>query len=131
MRDSARGLGVLVTAICNLTLPDRIIITGEVMRLAVVGHQALKEKTRELRDTRAKTPPISHSSSDNVEGAAGAAVLAIQSFALGTPRLFDSQARGIASTSKRLPVPPRTRAGDDPLFVSPVRLLGESVHARA
>lgn len=75
---------MLVAAICNLTLPDRIIIAGEGVRLAVVGCDTMLEKSRELRDPRAQTPPISFSSGDNVEWARGAAVLAIQAFALGT-----------------------------------------------
>lgn len=82
--DGARGLGVLLAAICNLTLPDRIIIAGEGVRLAVVGHDAMLRKARELRDPRAQMPPINYSSGDNVEWARGAAVLAIQAFALGT-----------------------------------------------
>lgn len=84
VHDAARGLGVLIAAVCNLTLPDRIIIAGEGVRLAVVGHDTLQGKARELRDPRAHTPPIDYSSGDNVEWARGAAVLAIQAFALGT-----------------------------------------------
>lgn len=84
VRDAARGLGVLIAAICNLTLPDRIIIAGEGVRLAVIGYDTLLQKARELRDPRAQTPPIDFSSGDNVEWARGAAVLAIQAFALGT-----------------------------------------------
>lgn len=84
VHDAARGLGVLVAAICNLTLPDRIIFAGEGVRLAVVGQETLLEKARDLRDRRAQTPPIDFSSGDNVEWARGAAVLAIQAFALGT-----------------------------------------------
>ncbi|MBW9119844.1 ROK family transcriptional regulator [Microbacterium trichothecenolyticum] len=84
IHDAARGVGVLIAAVCNLTLPDRIIIAGEGVRLAVVGHDTLVEKTRELRDPRAHTPPINYSSGDNVEWARGAAVLAIQAFALGS-----------------------------------------------
>lgn len=84
VHDAARGLGVLIAAVCNLTLPDRIIIAGEGVRLAVIGHDTLLQEARELRDPRAQTPPINYSSGDNVEWARGAAVLAIQAFALGT-----------------------------------------------
>lgn len=84
VHDAARGLGVLIAAICNLTLPDRIIVAGEGVRLAVIGHDILLQRARELRDPRAQTPPINFSSGDNVEWARGAAVLAIQAFALGT-----------------------------------------------
>ena len=84
VHDAASGLGVLIAAVCNLTLPDRIIIAGEGVRLAVIGHDTLLQKAREFRDPRAQTPPINYSSGDNVEWARGAAVLAIQAFALGT-----------------------------------------------
>lgn len=82
--DAARGLGVLVAAICNLTLPDRVIIGGEGVRLAAVAHETLVAATREFRDPRASTPPLTLASGDNAEWARGAAVLAIQSFVLGT-----------------------------------------------
>ncbi|MCS5732092.1 ROK family protein [Herbiconiux moechotypicola] len=84
VHDAARGLGVLIAAVCNLTLPERIIIAGEGVRLAMIGHETLLQQARELRDPRAQTPLIDYSSGDNIEWARGAAVLAIQAFALGT-----------------------------------------------
>ncbi|MGO2658165.1 ROK family protein [Mycetocola reblochoni] len=83
VRDAARGLGVLLAGICNLVLPERIIIAGEGVRVAEIGHDTLLESIRSLRDERASTPPISFSTGTNVEWARGAAVLAIQTFALG------------------------------------------------
>lgn len=83
VQDAARGLGVLIAAVCNLTLPQRIIIAGEGVRLAEVGWQTLLQSVRDHRAPKAHTPPIDLSSGDNLEWARGAAVLAIQAFALG------------------------------------------------
>jgi len=83
--DATNGLGILVAAICNLTLPERIIIAGEGVQLAEAGHETMLQSVAAHRAPEAQTPPISYSSGDNVEWARGAAVLAIQSFALGTP----------------------------------------------
>ena len=81
--DAARGLGVLLAAICNLALPDRIIVAGEGVGLAAVGSDPLRQTLLALRDPRTSTPPIDLASGDNTEWARGAAVLAIQAFALG------------------------------------------------
>lgn len=81
--EAAGGLGVLIAAVCNLTLPDRIIIAGEGVRLAAVGAEATRSSLAQHRDPRAPMPPLTLASGDNVEWARGAAVLAIQAFALG------------------------------------------------
>ena len=83
VRDAARGLGILLAAICNLTLPERIIIGGEGVQLAELGQEAMMESLQTMRDPRAHTPTINLTTGDNVEWARGAAVLAIQAFALG------------------------------------------------
>lgn len=83
VRDAAHGLGILIAAICNLVLPQRIIVGGEGVRLAAIGYDAMTDAVHAHRDSRATTPPIVLSSGDNLEWARGAAVLAIQAFALG------------------------------------------------
>ena len=82
--DAGQGLGRLIAAICNLTLPQRIIIAGEGVRLAAVAHDALYRGINLDRDPRATTPPIVLGSKDNVQWCRGAAVLAIQAFVHGT-----------------------------------------------
>ena len=82
--DAGQGLGRLIAAICNLTLPQRIIIAGEGVRLAAVAHDALYRGIKLDRDPRATTPPIVLGSKDNVQWCRGAAVLAIQAFVHGT-----------------------------------------------
>ncbi len=83
IEDAARGLGILVAAVCNLVLPQRVIIAGEGVRLAEVGWDTLVQSIRDHRAPQSHLPPIELSSGDNLEWARGAAVLAIQAFALG------------------------------------------------
>jgi predicted NBD/HSP70 family sugar kinase len=82
--DAGRGLGRLIAAICNLTLPQRIIIAGEGVRLASVAEEAVRKGIAMDRDPRATTPPIVLGTKDNVDWCRGAAVLAIQAFVHGT-----------------------------------------------
>ena len=82
--DAGRGLGRLIAAICNLTLPERIIIAGEGVELAAIARETMLKSLRADRDPTAETPPIHLASGDNVEWCRGAAVLAIQAYALGT-----------------------------------------------
>ncbi|MDQ0823300.1 putative NBD/HSP70 family sugar kinase [Arthrobacter sp. V4I6] len=82
--DAGRGLGRLIAAICNLTLPQRIIIAGEGVRLAYIAGDAMREGIAMDRDPRASTPPIVLGTKDNVQWCRGAAVLAIQAFVHGT-----------------------------------------------
>jgi predicted NBD/HSP70 family sugar kinase len=83
VHDAASGLGILLAAICNLTLPQRIVIAGEGVRLATLGRELILTSMAKMRDPRAHTPPIDFATGDNIEWARGAAVLAIQAFALG------------------------------------------------
>lgn len=82
--DAGRGLGRLIAAVCNLTLPQRIIIAGEGVRLAYIVADAMREGIAKDRDPRASTPPIVLGTKNNVDWCRGAAVLAIQAFVHGT-----------------------------------------------
>lgn len=82
--DAGRGLGRLIAAVCNLTLPQRIIIAGEGVRLASIVADAIREGIARDRDPRASTPPIVLGTKNNVDWCRGAAVLAIQAFVHGT-----------------------------------------------
>ncbi|MGI6879754.1 ROK family transcriptional regulator [Microbacterium sp. gxy059] len=81
--EAARGLGVLLAAICNLTLPRRIVIAGEGARIAEIGEETMRRSLASLRAAEATTPPIVLAEEGGVEWARGAAALAIQAFVLG------------------------------------------------
>jgi predicted NBD/HSP70 family sugar kinase len=78
--EAGRGLGRLLAAICNLTLPERLIIGGEGVGLARVARGALDVGFVADRDPEATTPEIILATGSNAEWCRGAAVLAIQAF---------------------------------------------------
>ena len=81
--DAGRGLGRLLAAIANLTAPELVIIGGEGVRLVSVARAAVDEGMRADRDPRARRIPLTTMAGDDADWCRGAAVLAIQTFALG------------------------------------------------
>ena len=82
--DAGRGLGRLLAAIANLTLPELVIIGGEGVRLVSVAREAVEAGMRADRDPRARDIPLATLPGDDTDWCRGAAVLSIQTFALGT-----------------------------------------------
>ena len=82
--DAGRSLGRLLAAIANLTLPERVVIGGEGVRLAEVAAEAIAEGVRSHRDARTRPIPLTIRSGENIEWCRGAAVVAIQAFVLGS-----------------------------------------------
>ena len=82
--DAGRSLGRLLAAIANLTLPERVVIGGEGVRLAEVATEAIEEGVRSHRDARTRPIPLTIRSGENIEWCRGAAVVAIQAFVLGS-----------------------------------------------
>lgn len=81
--DAGRGLGRLLAAVANLTVPQLIVIGGEGARLAVVAKAAVTEGFRADRDPRAHDVPLTMMPGGGLDWCRGAAVLAIQEFAQG------------------------------------------------
>ena len=81
--DAGRGLGRLLAAIANLTMPQTVVLGGEGVRLAEVASEAVAEGMRADRDPRTRPVPLIIRSGDNTEWCRGAAVVAIQTFVLG------------------------------------------------
>lgn len=84
--DAARGLGRLLAAVANLTVPQMIVLGGEGVRLVEVAHDAVLEGLALDRDPRAQAIPLVTTTGDNTEWCRGAAVIAIQTHVLGTTR---------------------------------------------
>ncbi|WP_232422881.1 ROK family transcriptional regulator [Cellulosimicrobium cellulans] len=82
--DAGGALGRLVAAAANFTMPDRIVLGGEGVRLADVAHDALLAGLHSDRDPLARDPQLATLSPSFTEWASGAAVIAIQTFVLGT-----------------------------------------------
>jgi predicted NBD/HSP70 family sugar kinase len=82
--DAGHGLGRLLAAVANLTVPERIILGGEGVRLVHVARPAIDEGIAADRDPRAQRLDLVATPGDNLEWCRGAAVIAIQTYVLGT-----------------------------------------------
>lgn len=80
--EAGRGLGRLVAAIANLTMPEVVVLGGEGVRLAEIAAASIDAGIREHRDSRARIPRLELTSGDDTEWCRGAAVLAIQNYVL-------------------------------------------------
>ncbi len=80
--DAGRGLGRLLAAIANLTVPELVVLGGEGVGLVAVAGDAIQEALAADRDPRVRPLPLATTSGDNVEWCRGAAVLAIQTHVL-------------------------------------------------
>jgi predicted NBD/HSP70 family sugar kinase len=84
--DAARALGRLVAAVGNLTMPEKIVLTGDGIRLAQVGAAALAEGIARDRSPYASPLDVTVQVAGFPEWAQGAAVTAIRTFVLGLRR---------------------------------------------
>jgi len=82
--EAARGLGRLVAAVGNLTMPQKVILSGDGIRLAEVGREALLAQVAADRHPAAAPLDVDVQQTGFREWARGAAVTAIRTFVLGT-----------------------------------------------
>lgn len=75
---SSHALGVLVAAVANIAQPERIILTGEGVRLAHVGRSHLHRAIAQMRDPIASDLDVRVIDDDPALWARGAAAVAIQ-----------------------------------------------------
>lgn len=76
--NAARGFGVLIAAVANIALPERIILTGEGIRLAEVGWDRLLAGITASRNPAASPLDVRVLPDDPMLWARGAASVAIQ-----------------------------------------------------
>jgi predicted NBD/HSP70 family sugar kinase len=76
--NAARGFGVLIAAVANIALPQRIILTGEGIRLAEVGWDRLVAGIAASRNPEASQLDVRVLPDDPLLWARGAASVAIQ-----------------------------------------------------
>ncbi|MFF0338392.1 ROK family protein [Kribbella sp. NPDC004875] len=81
---AGRALGKLIAAAANFTLPELVVLGGEGIRLAEVAHDDLLAGLHADRHPSAAELPMVLQPADFSEWARGAAVVAIQTFVLGT-----------------------------------------------
>ncbi|MFD7154041.1 ROK family protein [Kribbella sp. NPDC059898] len=81
---AGRALGKLIAAAANFTMPELVVLGGEGIRLAEVAHEELLAGLHADRHPSAAELPMVLQPADFSEWARGAAVVAIQTFVLGT-----------------------------------------------
>lgn len=82
VRESSLALGRLVAAVANLTMSQRIFLSGEGIRLAQIGEQAVREGIARDRDPNASPVDLVLQPYESDLWARGAAAVAIQHFML-------------------------------------------------
>ncbi|UZN03293.1 ROK family transcriptional regulator [Cellulomonas sp. S1-8] len=85
VREAVTALGRLVAAVANLTMPERIVVTGEGVALVDAQPAALRLAIARDRDPRASPLDLVTRPGDFTQWARGAAVVAIQDFVLRAP----------------------------------------------
>ncbi|MGW6283330.1 ROK family transcriptional regulator [Kribbella sp. NPDC055071] len=81
---AGRALGKLIAAAANFTMPELVVLGGEGVRLAEVARDDLLAALHADRHPSSAELPMVLQPADFTEWARGAAVVAIQTFALGT-----------------------------------------------
>ncbi|MEG9247236.1 ROK family transcriptional regulator [Arthrobacter sp. Soc17.1.1.1] len=81
---AGQSLGLLVSAVANLTMVDLVVLSGEGMDLADVAETALRDSIAYHRDPEAAPLRLSRQPSDFAQWARGAAAVVIQRIILGT-----------------------------------------------
>jgi predicted NBD/HSP70 family sugar kinase len=97
---AGRALGRLVAAAANLTMAQKVILTGEGIRLAEVAAESVRQGIERDRDPRASRIELDVQTIDFTEWARGAAASAIQEFVRGNAgrqRAEYGEARGQAA----------------------------------
>ncbi|OJV80972.1 MAG: hypothetical protein BGO37_15780 [Cellulomonas sp. 73-92] len=82
--NAARAFGVLVADVANIAQPERVVLTGEGIRLAEVGWERLVSSIREHRNAEAAELDLLLVKDDPTLWARGAAAVAIQRTVLDT-----------------------------------------------
>lgn len=83
VEESGSALGFLVALIANLTMVDKIIVTGDGVRLADEAGDRVRAAIETHRNAHARPVHVDVHHAEFTEWARGAAVVAIQTFVLG------------------------------------------------
>lgn len=84
VQSAGEALGLLVSAVANLTMVELVVLSGEGMDLADVASEALRGSIEYHRDPEAAPIRLSRQPSDFAQWARGAAAVVIQRTILGT-----------------------------------------------
>ena len=81
--NAGRALGRLIALVANFTIPERVVLAGEGIRLADVARPEIDEALAADRDPRASIVRLEVRPGNFTQWARGAAVIAIQTYVLG------------------------------------------------
>ena len=81
---SGRALGRLIALVANFTMPERVVLAGEGVRLVDLVRTEIDEVVAADRDPRASKLHLEVRPGNFTQWARGAAVMAIQTYVLGT-----------------------------------------------
>jgi predicted NBD/HSP70 family sugar kinase len=82
--NAGRALGRLIALAGNFTMPERVVLAGEGVRLVDVARAEIDEALAADRDPRASDVRLEVRPGTFIQWARGAAVMAIQTYVLGT-----------------------------------------------
>lgn len=82
--NAGHALGRLIALVANFTMPERVVLAGEGIRLVDVARTQIDEALAADRDPRASTVRLEVRPGSFTRWARGAAVIAIQTYVLGT-----------------------------------------------
>jgi predicted NBD/HSP70 family sugar kinase len=82
INDAGHALGQMIALVANLTMPHKVIIAGDGVRLAHVARAAVRRRLDEQRAEKAAPVEIDVQEFGFLEWARGAAVIAIQKYVL-------------------------------------------------
>lgn len=83
VHDACVGFGRLIAAVANLTVPQKVVLGGEGVRLLHTAPDAIDAGLKRDRDPRAGAVKIEVNDGDVTQWCRGAAVMAIQTYVLG------------------------------------------------
>jgi predicted NBD/HSP70 family sugar kinase len=81
--DAGRALGRLIALAANISMPERVVLSGEGVRLVEVARREIDEALAAHRDPQATPLDLNVRPGDFSQWARGAAVIAIQTYVLG------------------------------------------------
>ncbi|MCL3859760.1 ROK family transcriptional regulator [Actinotalea sp. K2] len=81
--EAGRALGRMLALVANFTMPRKVVLGGEGVRLVEVARGAIDDALRADRDPKASPLVLEVRPGDFTEWARGAAVVAIQTYVLG------------------------------------------------
>ena len=83
VQDAGRALGRMLALVANFTMPQKVVLGGEGVRLVEVARDSVDQAIAANRDPKASPVVLEVRPGDFTQWARGAAVVALQTYVLG------------------------------------------------